>query len=603
MSDPLSFVERSRLERRAELARLARDHQTDIGVILGLSWLFNGSQTHVEYIGGLDTSKILTRLSKLVRSVPWDLRSNTIELATKEENILPSFKDALVDAAPVETYREETAEERKKKRRSHYRDFAGILAQIDTKSIASFALEILQARHEKVHNYSLPPLPFPRVSRPSFGSAHVFYSIEFYDGTKWIMKIPANGTSDIWDKLSAETMRIEALTLNVLKTETSVPVPEIIDADSSPHNEVHVPYLIMEFVEGQTLDRVWFGKQGDDEKKIKERRTKVLSGLARAMLQLGRYEFERGGAPVFDGEGYLADVGPLRELDVQAMVDRWLDNEDCERGPLYASIGPFGNAAEMNTALLDLYPCDVEPCIGVDRLLRLLIGLIREPSGSRRRGGKEKEKKKWGFVLTHPNLSMRDVIVSEDGTIKGIVGWDGVRAAPKSVGNEALPRWLVRDFNPFVWHWHPPAESWRRKNSAAATASEEEAPGKKEKKKSNRLEDAPWVLRELRDEYARIMRDLKREKGYHVDAEVVDVTKQSLVALSLDAAARDPRCKSAVLRRILDKCSRASEEFDFGRVVESLEDGGQLDGYKRKCLEKNLRELVDRGYVRGAVVW
>ncbi|KAI4866305.1 hypothetical protein F4820DRAFT_417173 [Hypoxylon rubiginosum] len=589
---PSSFVERSRLERRAELTRLARDHQTDIGIILGLSWLFNGTQTHVDYIGGLDTSKIPTRLAKLVRSVPWDVRRSNAELATKEKSVLPSLKDALVEAAPVDIYQEESAEERRKGRRSNYRDFAGILAQIDTTVIASFALDILQARHEKVHNYSLPPLPFPSVSGPSFGSAHVFYSIEFYDGTKWIIKIPANGTPDIWDKLGAETMRIEALTLNLLKTETSVPVPEIIDADSSPHNELHVPYLIMELVEGQTLDRVWFGEHGEDEKKIKERRTKVLNGLARAMLQLGRYEFERGGAPMFDGEGYLVDVGPLRELDVQAMVDRWLDNEDCEKGPLYTSIGPFRDAAEMHTGLLDLYPCDVEPCVGVDRLLRLLIDLIREPSGLGRRGGKDKKKK--GFVLTHPNLSMRDIIVSEDGTLKGIVGWDGVRAAPKSVGNEALPRWLVRDFNPFVWHWRPPAEFWRRKNGAG-----EEAP-----EGFNRFEDAPWVLRELRDEYANIMRDLKREKGLHTDAEEeVDVTKQSLVALSLDAAARDPRCKSAVLRRILDKCSRASEEFDFGSIVESLEDGGQLDGYKRKCLEKNLTELIDRGYVRGAVVW
>ncbi|KAI1779407.1 hypothetical protein F4818DRAFT_438180 [Hypoxylon cercidicola] len=590
---PSSFVERSRFERRAELARLARDHNTDIGVILGFSWLFNGTQAHADYIGGLDTNKILSSLTKLTKSAPWDVRWSNTELATKEKSVLPPLKDALVDAAPVDIYQKETAEERRKRRRNNYRDFAGILAQIDTATIASFALDILQARHEKVHDYSLPPLPFPRVGGPSFGSAHVFYSIEFYDGTKWIIKIPANGTPDIWDKLSAETMRTEALTLNLLKTETSVPVPEIIDADSSPHNEVHAPYLIMEFIEGRTLDSVWFGEPGDDEEKIKEKRTKVLNGLARAMLQLGRYEFERGGAPVFDGEGFLVDVGPLRELDVQAMVDRWLDNEDCERGPLYTSVGPFTGAAEMHTGLLDLYPCDIESCVGVDRLLRLLVGLIREPTGLGHGGGKEKERKKKEFVLAHPNLSMRNVIVSDDGTLKGILGWDGVRAAPKSVGNEALPCWLVRDFNPFVWRWRPPAEFWRRKNG------EERA-----QEGFNRFEDAPWVLRELRDEYAKIIRGLKKEKGGGMDAnDEVDVTKQSLLALSLDAAVRDPRCRTAVLRRILDKCSRTSEGFDFGYIVEGLQDGGRLDGYRRKCLERNLRELVDRGYVRGAVVW
>ncbi|KAI6088398.1 hypothetical protein F4821DRAFT_277151 [Hypoxylon rubiginosum] len=590
---PSRFVERSRFERRAELARFARDHHADVSVVLGLSWLFNGAQAHVDYVGGLDTNKILTRLTKLVKSVPWDVAWKSVEPTTKKERVLPSLKDALVDVAPVESYQKETARQRRKRRHQNYRDFAGILAQVDTVAIASFALDIFQARHEKVHDYSLPPLPYPRISGPSFGTAHVFYIIEFYDGAKWIIKIPANGTPDVWDKLCAEAMRTEALTLNLLKTQTSMPVPEIIDADSSPHNDIHVPYLIMEYIEGRTLDHIWFGQSGDDEKTIKERRTKVMSGLAKAMLQLGGFEFERGGAPVFDGEGYLVDVGPLRELDVQAMVDRWLDNEDCERGPLYTSIGPFQDAAEMQTALLDLYPCDAEPCVGADRLLRLLLGLVREPTGSRRRGGKEMERKKRDFVLTHPGLSMRNVIVEEDGTLKGIVGWDGVRAAPKSVGNEALPRWLVRDFNPFVWRWQPPPEFWRMKSSSG----DEEAP-----EGSNKLEDAPWVLRELRDEYVKIMRSLKKEKGSYGEADV-DVTKQSLLALSLDAAARDPRCKSAVLRRILDKCSRASEVFDFGRIVESLEDGGQLDGYKRRCLEKNLQELIDRGYVRGAVVW
>ncbi|KAI1758760.1 hypothetical protein GGR53DRAFT_472028 [Hypoxylon sp. FL1150] len=590
---PSHFVDRSRSDRRAELARLARDHHADVSLALGLSWLFKGAQGHVDYVGGLDTNKILSRLTKLVKSVPWNASRKSAEPPTKER-ILPALKDALIDAAPVDIYQNETARQRRKRRHQNYRDFAGILAQVDAAAIATFALDIFQARHEKVHDCNLPPLPYPQISSPFFGSAHVFYVIEFYDNTNWIIKIPANGTPDVWDKANAEAMRTEALTLNLLKTQTSVPVPEIIDADSSPHNDVHVPYLIMEYVEGRSLDRVWFGKRGDDKKTVKERRTKVLLGLAKAMLQLGKFEFERGGSPVFDGEGYLVDVGPLRELDVQAMVDRWLDNEDCERGPLYTSIGPFKDAAEMQTALLNLYPCDAEPCVGADSLLHLLMGLMREPTSPRRQGGKEMDIMKRDFVLTHPGLEMRHVIVEGDGTLKGIVGWDGVRVAPKSVGNEALPRWLVRDFNPFLWRWQPSPDFWQRKSDS----EEEAAEG------CNRLEDAPWVLREHRDEYAKIMRDLKKGKGECEEAGAdVDVTKQSLLALSLDAAARDPRCKSAVLRRILDKCSRTSEVFDFGPIVESLGDGGQLDGYRRKCLRRNLQELVDRGYLRGAVVW
>ena len=41
-------------------------------------------------------------------------------------------------------------------------------------------------------------------------------------------------------------------------------------------------------------------------------------------------------------------------------------------------------------------------------------------------------------------LSMRHILLADDGTtIKAILGWDGARAAPRSLGNESLPRWLV----------------------------------------------------------------------------------------------------------------------------------------------------------------
>ncbi|KAI0838207.1 hypothetical protein F5Y06DRAFT_303910 [Hypoxylon sp. FL0890] len=629
-----TFIERSRSVRKAELDRLARDTNENLGLILGLSSQINGTQAHVDYVGGLDTDKLWTGLAKLVQPRRWEVRFEGPEIAGKREerDVLPPLREALIDVAPLDLHRgRESKEEREKRRERKRRDFAGILAQVDTKAIAYFARDILQNRRSVMARGrgSVAPLRLPLIRGPRFGSAHVFYSIEFFDGrekshenpeskevignkdsteskgTKWMIKIPVNGTPDTWDQLCAETLRTEALVLYMLATETSIPVPEIIDADSSPHNQVHVPYLIMEYIEGQPLDRVWFGTDGEDEDegKIRERRTRALRGVAKAMLQLGKYEFERGGAPVFDGGGALVGVGPLRDLDVQAMIDRWFGNEDCERAPLYASTGPSSEPVEMYTALLDLYPCDAEANTGVDRLLRMLVRFIREPVRAKsynsegREKGKGKEGEEMGFVLMHPGLNMRDVIVSEKGDVKAILGWDGVRVAPKSLGNEALPSWLVRDFNPFIWRWQPAPEFWTKGGLYEEESGE------------NCCEDAPWVLRELRDEYADIIQELKRERrdrdgDFTTDVRrEVDVTKQSLLALSLDAAVRDPRCRTAVLRRILEKCSRMTEEFDFDRIVEVLGRGGYLDGYKLKCLERNFRELVERGYVRGAVVW
>ncbi|KAI8956668.1 hypothetical protein F5Y11DRAFT_342317 [Daldinia sp. FL1419] len=611
MSDSLGqrFIERTRSERQEELDRLARGKYVNLGFILGLSFKIGESQSHVDYVGGLDNNRRWISLAKSMGPAVRETKPGHRKSNRNERIETRSLRDALVDAAPVDIS-QNTAIERKKRSHRKYNDYAGILSHIDTTVIASFALNIMEARHRLTSTNGSPPPDLPQVDGPFFGSAHIFYSIEFFDpqdrkAAKWAIKIPINGTPDIWDELCAEALRAEALVLYMLRTETHVPVPAIIDADSSPYNELHVPYLIMEYVAGLTLDQVWFGIDEEiGEKEIRARRSKILQNLAQAMHQLGRYEFKHGGAPVFDDTGVLIGVGPSRELNIQAMVNRWLDNEDCERAPLYIAAGPFGDAGEMYTMLLDMYPCDTEASTGVDKLLRLLIHLIREPNSSSEPAsskGKEKEesnRQNKGFVLAHPCLSMRHIIVSKEGDIKAIVGWDGVHVAPRSRGNEAFPPWLVRDFDTFTWRWRPSPVLWRGKGAETY-----------EEPWENRYEDAPWVLKELRDEYIEIIRRLKSETGGmggSVDGNLdtdVDMTKQSLLALNLHTAARDPRCRTAILRRILEKCSRPSEKFEFERIVEVLGVGGHLNRYMLRCLERNFRELIDRGYVRGAVVW
>jgi hypothetical protein len=431
---------------------------------------------------------------------------------------------------------------------------------------------------------------------------------------QWIMKIPAAASEDgTWDELQRETLRTETFLLHKLSTETKVPVPEIIDADCQADNEIHAPWLLMEFVQGRRLEDIWFDQDvggGVNPYVLRERREKILRNVADAMLQLGRYDFDQGGAPLFDQKhGNLVGTRSLRELDIQAMVDRWFaDEAGGNTSPVYAGVGPWDNTTAMYTAMLDAYPPVTVTERGMDELLRLLISHVREsgrprprawPSSSPRGVSKtekemkeEERKKKEGektFVLTHPDLSMRNILLAEDGTtIKAILGWDGVRATPRSLGNEALPRWLVRDFNPFAWRWQPAADFWRRNHVQP---------------EGNRFEDPPWVLQELREYYANTVRVLKRKSGTSHDDEDVDLTRQSLLTLTLDAAIRDPRCRIAALRRVMEKCSRSFEELNFDMFVDTLGEGYKVDASKLKCLANNIRELIDKGFVKGAVIW
>jgi hypothetical protein len=639
-----NYIERSRRDRRAELAKLARDRHADMSVIIGLSWRIESHQAHIDYTGALDMDKIRRNITSLAQ-VTWrvvlrhlsPIPTHQVVAEGPETNgrtgvnaklhldprELPPWSDALATAAPGDFQRrltwgpaDKTAEVQHARllAASQHKacGYDSVLERINTRAMASLARDLLEERlYQQSPATPQEPHPLPQISHPFFGSGHVFYVIQFWScgrqgPVKWIMKIPSPGEGGCWDEPSREGLRTEAFLLHKLRTETTMPVPEVIDADCGGDNEIGAPWLLMEFVQGRRLEDVWFGLDNEggadihaNTEALKKKRKTILRDVAEAMLQLGRYKFDRGGAVSFDAKhGHLFGVQALQELNVQRMVNRWLLNEECRNLPLYRPVGPWGTTMATYTAMLDAYPPNTVAGRGVDELLRLLVGYVREPVPFH--GAKER------FVLTHPDLSLRNVILADDGTtIKAFLGWNGARAVPCSLGNEAFPRWLVRDFNPFIWHWWPATELWWRVHVPPEV---------------NWSEDSPWVLRELREYYVHTITELKatgssregvrrggekNKKSYSREDVLnnIDVTRQSLLTLTLDAAIRDPRCRSSVLRRILEKCSRRFEELDFEQFVDELGKGHKIETVRLKCLADNIRELVDKGFVKGTAVW
>jgi hypothetical protein len=122
----------------------------------------------------------------------------------------------------------------------------------------------------------------------------------------------------------------------------------------------------------------------------------------------------------------------MRELDQKAMLDRCFMDEDPDDDPLYevCSVGPFSDPKAYYTCILDLHP---EPksrpfLRAMAVLLREPVGWVPEPEGDK------------GLVLAHPDFDIQNVIVSEEGELRGLIDWDGVAALPRSLGNERYPR-------------------------------------------------------------------------------------------------------------------------------------------------------------------
>lgn len=81
----------------------------------------------------------------------------------------------------------------------------------------------------------------------------------------------------------------------------------------------------------------------------------------------------------------------------------------------------------------------------MQRLLHILLQWIPATQGPK-------------FVLTHPDLNIQNVLVSEDGSVRGLIDWGGVAAVPRLVGYKKYPSWLTRDWDPAIYVWNKEME-------------------------------------------------------------------------------------------------------------------------------------------------
>lgn len=155
------------------------------------------------------------------------------------------------------------------------------------------------------------------------------------------------------------------------------------------------------------------------------------------MVQLNKYGYSHGGAPLFDQNGKPAGVGPLRQVDVSAVWLRPADDPD-ESTPYY-DVGPLSDPKSFILYSLD----NREPPTdnydqGCHKLLRLFVDWMPIATGT-------KESK---FVLSHPDFNYQNMLVTSEGDLCGLIDWDGVAAVPRGAGNLSYPSWLTRDWDP-----------------------------------------------------------------------------------------------------------------------------------------------------------
>ncbi|OQE29457.1 hypothetical protein PENSTE_c002G03834 [Penicillium steckii] len=288
----------------------------------------------------------------------------------------------------------------------------------------------------------------PSVEDPIFGSNHVIFPINFNNGVRWAAKIHIDGTRGKWTTSSCEAFESEAATMVVLTNKTTIPMPKVFTWSSGHLTRVGCPFILMSFIEGVSLYDLWFGNHlgTAPTETTTARRKRALDGIGGAMVQLGQFTSAKSGCYLnnrADPTNKLGETRPTRQFDQQAMHYRRGCLNDPDFSPIWYKVPSSNYAQVYYTPFMDLQSEKNDSVTkygaynkGLDMLTCKLISWIPEP-------GRQDP-----FVLPHASLAMKDFIVSKDGELQGIVGWNGVAAVPMSIGNERYPTWLTRDCHP-----------------------------------------------------------------------------------------------------------------------------------------------------------
>lgn len=152
--------------------------------------------------------------------------------------------------------------------------FAPVLSAVNLKCLPNFCAVIREASVDLVENQETPIEPIT-VESPLFGSYHALFPIRFHDGLQWILKIPACGTPEHFNESASAALRSETLTMQLVRRETSILVPDIFAFDATLDNELGVPFILMSFIQGIPLYDCWFDMKISKEKR-RLHRTRTL---------------------------------------------------------------------------------------------------------------------------------------------------------------------------------------------------------------------------------------------------------------------------------------------------------------------------------------
>ncbi|KAJ6577301.1 kinase-like domain-containing protein [Mycena capillaripes] len=351
---------------------------------------------------------------------------------------------------------------------------------------------------------------------PKVGSFNVVYFLQFADGVRWVARLPIAP----WSEALRKRMSLDRLSLDFIGTNTTIPVPRVIDCQPTEDSVLGRPYTLMTFLPGTQLAKLWF----DPAWFTDQRRNTVFRSLASFMSQLSAHGFSSIGQLDIDPTTHAYFVGPFYPSSNAISEGETLPEPTC--GPyqsthvyLQSLIAQKVNAAERTTALAELH------------LLRAFAGMLPDAAFD---GAP--------FFLSHPDFGYQNILVDAEGNVTGIIDWDDVSVDSRQSAFARYPSWITRDWDPMMYAY---------RESGDGDLSREA-----------QLEDSPETLARFREEYLAVFTHLNADHGR--------LTRYSHLVEALEIAIYHSFTRANILNKLTEYVygGNGDEQTEFLSFVE-----------------------------------
>jgi aminoglycoside phosphotransferase (APT) family kinase protein len=255
------------------------------------------------------------------------------------------------------------------------------------------------------------------------GNQNCHAELVFGDGVKWLARFRLTRTSSPPQEVRDWILRSEAATMTYLQRYTRIPSPKIFDwaCESDPENPLGVGYILMEKLDGKSID--W-------QAATLQQKDKVMQQLFEIFLEIEKHPFKAIGSPILVGDA----------IDIQGLTYKSIFQAGKGR------LGPFYSVLEWLQEILEAYLAmiasgEIDPCYLVEtylvhRFRQDIIGsLLADVSPGDQ------------FFLKHPDDKGDHILVDDLFNVVGIIDWEWIQTVSKAEAfSSPCMMWPVGEF-------------------------------------------------------------------------------------------------------------------------------------------------------------